>query len=352
VTHVGLAVKSQVRLPPGQQLAAAHKWPSVGERSAAPWSPPWIVEICGLARRPLILSLAGLAALPQTAADIDIHCVTRWSKLDQRFAGVLLADLLARAGPLPGARFVSLVARSERNHSTSLVLAEALALGTLIATQHAGQPLPEVHGGPVRAIVPGRYFYKSLKWLTRIELLADDRLGYWEAQAGYHNHGDPWNEERYLAPAITRQAAAAAIASRDFRGLDLRSIDASGRDLSGLQAQRALLRDADFRDATLTGADFGGANLSNARLARASLQGASFQGADVEGADFCGADLSGADFRGASLLGVTFVNPAERLAATMDGRTQFDVDRLEDMFPEQAEFVRTRIEPGQSTSRS
>jgi hypothetical protein len=212
-----------------------------------------------------------------------------------------------------------------------------------LALDCEGQPLAEEHGGPVRVVVPGRYFYKSLKWLAEIELLAEDRLGYWEATAGYHNHADPWREERYLAPTITRQAAAAAIAARDFRGLDLRSIDASGRDLAGLNASHALLRDADFRRASLAGADFHGANLSNARFQGANLQNASFRDADVEGADFCGADLRGADFRGASLLGVTFVNPAEGVVATIDRTTKFDDDRLEDLVPEQSAFVRTAV---------
>ncbi len=72
-----------------------------------------------------------------------------------------------------------------------------------------GQSLTSEHGGPLRMIVPGRYLYKSLKWLTRIELLEIDRLGYWEAEAGYHNHADPWREERYLAPELTKQQVAA-----------------------------------------------------------------------------------------------------------------------------------------------
>jgi hypothetical protein len=226
-------------------------------------------------------------------------------------------------------------------------LADAVSLGTLVATQHSGQPLPSEHGGPVRVIVPGRYFYKSLKWLTRIELLAEDRLGFWEAEAGYHNHADPWREQRYLATSITRQQAAELIRLRDFRGLDLRGIDASGRELAGLRAEDALLRDANFRRATLTGANFARANLSNAHLDGAVLAGASFQSADVEGADFCGADLRGADFRGASLFGATFVGPAGQLPAQIDATTLFDLDRLDDLLPEQCEFVRraTAIRP-------
>jgi hypothetical protein len=269
--------------------------------------------------------------------------VTRWSKLEQEFAGVELARLIEAAQPTGDAAFISFVARSARQHSTSLLLDQALELGTLIATHHAGKPLTSEHGGPLRVVVPGRYFYKSLKWLTKIELLAADRLGYWEAVAGYHNHADPWREERYLASSISRQQASELIARRDFRGLDLRGIDGSGRELERLAAAGALLRDADLRDTKLSRADFTGANLSNARLQRADLRKASFSGGDVEGADFCGADLRGADFRAASIFGATFVNPGEQLAAQIDATTQFDPDRLEDLFPEQAEFVRQAI---------
>jgi DMSO/TMAO reductase YedYZ molybdopterin-dependent catalytic subunit len=327
------------RIPPGQQLAAPGKWPIVGERTAAISAKPWTVEVCGLVGQPLSLAIGDLPQLPQTTAVVDVHCVTRWSQLDQEFRGVLLADLLQRAAPLPAARFVSFVARSSREHSTSLPLAEAIKLNALIATHHAGQPLAEGHGGPVRVVVPGRYFYKSLKWLIRIELLAEDRLGYWEKIAGYHNEADPWREQRYIAPDISRAKAAEVIDSRNFLALNLRGIDVRDRDLSNLRASGALLRDADFRGATLITANFRGANLSNARLQGADLRGASFQDADVEGADFCGADLRGADFRGASLLGVTFVGQSGQSAAKIDAATRFDPDRLDDLFPQQAEFV-------------
>ena len=331
------------RLPPGQQLAAPHKWPVVGERAPLESTEPWTVSIGGCVARPLTFSLADLQQLPQQTRSVDIHCVTRWSKLDQEFTGVELSRLLAAAGPLADAAFVSFVARSPRQHSTSLRLADAVSLGTLVATRHASQPLPIEHGGPVRVIVPGRYFYKSLKWLAKIELLTEDRLGFWEADAGYHNHADPWREERYLAATITRQQAAELIRLRDFRGLDLRGIDASGRELSGLGAEDALLRDANFRRATLTRANFARANLSNAHLNGANLTGASFLSADVEGADFCGADLCGADFRGAALFGATFHGTLDQLAAKIDATTQFDLDRLDDLLPEQSEFVRRAI---------
>ena len=170
--------------------------------------------IGGLVEVPRVLALTELAALSRVERIVDIHCVTRWSKPAVRFGGVLLADLLSHAPPKPAARFVSFVSRSERSHSTSLVLAHAISLETLIALSCEGQPLAAEHGGPVRVVVPGRYFYKSLKWLAGVELLAEDRLGYWEATAGYHNHADPWQEQRYIAPGLTKQQAAAADAYR------------------------------------------------------------------------------------------------------------------------------------------
>ena len=142
-----------VVLPPGQQLAAPGKWPFVGERSPAESAEPWSVEICGLVDRPLRLSLDDLARLTQVERAVDIHCVTRWSKLGMRFGGVTLQSLLDLAGCQPAARFVSFVARSPREHSTSLALEDALRLGTLVVLTADGQPLLErarragPHGG-------------------------------------------------------------------------------------------------------------------------------------------------------------------------------------------------------------
>jgi hypothetical protein len=278
-----------------------------------------------------------LLTLPPTQAEIDIHCVTRWSKLAVSFSGVLLAELLRRARPTRAARFVSFIAHSERQHSTSLPLDDALALGTLLATHCGGQPLTAEHGGPLRTVVPGRYFYKSLKWLRRIELLPEDRLGYWEAVAGYHNGADPWREERFIASSVTKQQAAQILATRDISAQELLGIDASGRDLTGLKAGRALLRNACFDRCRLAGADFRAANLSNATFRAADLTGALFQGADLEGTDFAGADLRGADLIGASLVAATFI-AADR-AAIIDSTTRIAPAQLAELCPEQQTFV-------------
>lgn len=309
--------------------------------------------MAGEVARPTTFSLAELAALPQVERAIDIHCVTRWSKLNVPFTGVLLQDLLALVSPLAAAKFVSFVARSSQGHSTSLRLADALQLGALVALQCDGQPLAIEHGGPVRVVVPGRYFYKSIKWLERIELLVDDRLGFWEAQSGYHNVADPWREERFVAAGIPRHELPKLLATLDWSGRDLLNLDVRGLDLVGLVARGSLLRNAHFESCQLTDADFAGANLSNAHFAGSNLQRASFRDADAEGSDFVGSDLRGADFRGASLLGATFVDSAAALptievASTLDYRgparldktTRFDDCALAELALPQAEFLR------------
>jgi DMSO/TMAO reductase YedYZ molybdopterin-dependent catalytic subunit len=334
-----------VTLPPHQQLAATGKWPVVGERVPRQSAEPWRVSVAGLVGRPQAWTLAELRALPIIERAVDVHCVTRWSKPGARFGGVLLTQLLDACQPLPGARFISFVARSDRNHSTSLPLAEALELETLVAMTYDGKPLEEIHGGPVRTVVPGRYFYKSLKWLETIELLAEDRLGYWEATAGYHNTADPWREQRFLAPTLDRAAVRDLLARRDFSGCDLRGIDARGRDLRGLNARAALLRDAHFERANLEEACFDGANLSLAHLEGARLRGATFRSqADLEGVNFRGADLRGVDFTGASLFGATFCpepGDAENWGpALLDAGTRLDPAAIDMLTPTQQAFVR------------
>jgi DMSO/TMAO reductase YedYZ molybdopterin-dependent catalytic subunit len=301
-------------LPPGQQLAAPGKWPLVGERVPAASGQPalqadgWLLRIGGLVEQPRIWSLSELSDYPVIERSIDVHCVTRWSMLGTAWRGVPLRELLAAAVPTAAARFLSFVSRSPRRHSTSLPLADIEALDPLVAWQWQGVPIPEPHGGPLRLIVPERYFYKSLKWLDTIELLAEDRLGYWEREAGYHNRADPWREERFVAAGVTRAEAARILRDRDLSDLNVLGLDGSGRELAGLRAERAILRAADFARSQLDGAAFRHANLSGASFRNARLAGADFSHADVEGVDFRGADLRGADFRGASLFGVWLVD--------------------------------------------
>ena len=303
---------SLVALPPHQQLVAPGKWPVVGERTPLALAGPWMVSCGGAMECERSWSLEELRGLSQVTRRIDLHCVTRWSRLGVEFSGVPLSTLLELCRPLPTARFVSFVAHSERGHTTSLPLSVVREADVLVAFEADGQPLSSEHGGPVRIVTPGRYFYKSLKWLARIELLTVDQLGYWEANAGYHNTADPWKEQRFLAADLDLQEVRRLLSTRDFSGRDLRGLVATGVDLRGLQATGAKLRDAHFEGADLRDSHFDGANLSGAHLERADLRGATFcvdengVAADLEGADFRGADWRGARFLGASLIGATF----------------------------------------------
>ncbi|MFM7072115.1 MAG: molybdopterin-dependent oxidoreductase [Planctomycetota bacterium] len=362
--------RSQRRLPPGQQLAAPGKWPLVGERVPDPVCAPWSLQILGLVTHPQVWTFRELTSFPTVERTIDVHCVTRWSMLDAVWRGVPLLTLLAETLPTAEARFLSFVSRSPRRHSTSLPLADIERLDPLIAWQWHGEPISEPHGGPLRLIVPDRYFYKSLKWLDTIELLAEDRLGYWEREAGYHNRADPWREERFVAAGVSRAEAGRILRDRDLAGLNVLGLDGSNRDLAGLRATGAVLRAADFSRSQLSGSDFRQANLSGASFRNAVLAGADFSAADVEGADFRGADLRGADFRGASLFGVWLVDesrdesPESRVAAAagetrgmaalggervanpvsaektqVDGSTRFDPGVWEQLSPAQAAFL-------------
>lgn len=294
------------RLPPGQQLVAPGKWPYVGEREPAFSDRPWSLSIEGAVKQPHRFSIPDLLALSQTKKRVDIHCVTRWSKFDAQFSGVLLTDLLAICGVMPDARFVSFEARSDRQHSSSLPLQDARDLEVLLATHFEGEPLAKEHGGPLRGVVPGRYFYKSVKWVERILLMPVDQLGYWESASGYHNVADPWREQRYISGSISKREAEVLMGSRDFRNRDLLSIDVSHRDLTGLRAERAIMRNANLENARLMESRFCEANLSNACFKDADLRNVSFLKADLEGVDFSGADLRSADLSGASLFGASF----------------------------------------------
>jgi DMSO/TMAO reductase YedYZ molybdopterin-dependent catalytic subunit len=331
------------RLPPNQQLIKTDRWPLVGERRPREDASPWTITICGLVTKSRTFSLDDLQSQPQIVKTMDIHCVTRWSRFDMTFSGVALSSVLPDDIIDPATNFVSFVGRSDRAHSSSLRLDELWRLGAMLATTANGKPLEPDHGGPVRLVVPGKYFYKSVKWLERIECLAEDRLGYWESDAGYHNGADPWLEQRYIAPGITKQLAAALIDSRDFSNRDLRSIDASGRSLEGLVAFGAVLRDANFCRATLIGANFSSANLSNGHFRHANLQNASFADADIEGAAFSQADLRGADLRVASMFGASFCEVSESGAVTdgavIDGTTKVDVEALEALTRQQRDYV-------------
>ena len=181
------------RLPPGQYLT--EKWPvlhagSIPRTDLASWD--FFVE--GEVERPLRLSWNELNALPRTSHTQDIHCVTRWSRFDATFTGIPWSALRELANPKQSAHFA--IAHAEQGF-TANVPATALELeGAMLATHADGAPLMPEHGWPLRLIVPGKYFWKSAKWLRGIELRASDQPGFWE-RYGYHNDADPFKEERY-----------------------------------------------------------------------------------------------------------------------------------------------------------
>ncbi len=181
------------RIPPGQVRTL--KWPVLhyGEVPAID-AATWRFEVTGLVEAPFRLSLAELRALPEQKTVCDIHCVTRWSRLDNRFTGVGVQELLRRARPTAEAAFVRV--RASQGFTTNLPLDDFDRPENLLAWAHDGEPLSAEHGGPVRLVVPHLYFWKSAKWVTGIELRRSDAPGFWE-QNGYHNHGDPWTQERH-----------------------------------------------------------------------------------------------------------------------------------------------------------
>lgn len=181
------------RLPPGQRQVG--DWP-VLDLGVQPdvSSDTWSLTIDGLVDNPVVWRWDDFLALPQTEGVSDIHCVTQWSRYDNRWTGVLATEILARVRPRADARH--LVFHGADGYTTNVALDVFAAPDVLLAHRWEGQPLTAQHGGPVRVVIPRYYFWKSAKWLTRIEVLAQDRPGFWEVR-GYHNVGDPWRQERY-----------------------------------------------------------------------------------------------------------------------------------------------------------
>jgi DMSO/TMAO reductase YedYZ molybdopterin-dependent catalytic subunit len=192
-TQIEKLPDGQDRLPPGQYLTA--KWPVLSyERAPQKLPANWKLKVKGLVEHPFELTWEELLALPRTTITSDIHCVTTWSRYDNTWEGVHIREILQRAKPLPEAKFV--MEHSWTDYTTNLPLADLDDDDAIIALKHDGQELAAEHGGPVRLVVPKLYFYKSAKWLDGFEFMEHDRPGFWERR-GYHNHADPWQEERY-----------------------------------------------------------------------------------------------------------------------------------------------------------
>ncbi len=179
------------RLPPGQYLEKGFPVLTAGPTPRVD-SGEWSFRIDGMVASPTSWSWSEFNALPQEEVPCDIHCVTKWSKLDTSFRGVSVDTLLEAVEPLDAFAMV----HSYGGYTTNLSIEDLSDGRAWVVTEHEGGPLPREHGGPARLLVPHLYFWKSAKWVTGIMVMDHDEPGFWEAN-GYHNRGDPWQEQRY-----------------------------------------------------------------------------------------------------------------------------------------------------------
>jgi len=183
------------RVPPGQTLTAPDRWPllhfgPVPKTDLATWD----FQVFGSVEDPLKLDYGELRGLPSTEVTADIHCVTGWSRLGDRFTGVAIREILDRVKPTPDAHYV--MAHCEYGYTTSVPLTVLDDDDVLLCYGWNGEDLSADHGFPLRLLVPKKYFWKSAKWLRGLEFMDRNRLGFWE-QRGYHDEADPWKEMRY-----------------------------------------------------------------------------------------------------------------------------------------------------------
>jgi DMSO/TMAO reductase YedYZ molybdopterin-dependent catalytic subunit len=184
---------SAERTPPGQTLTT--KWPVLHYAEV-----PRVTEerfrfkVSGLVERPVEWTWQEFTSLPCTSVTSDFHCVTTWSRLDNAWEGVTFKTVADAVGLQPAARHV--MVHSFDGYYTNVGLDWLRDDDVLFAWAHDGKPLEAIHGGPLRLVVPKLYAWKSAKWVSGLELLAQDRRGYWE-ERGYHNRGEPFAEERY-----------------------------------------------------------------------------------------------------------------------------------------------------------
>ena len=181
------------RLPPGQTWSKGFPVLDLGVH------PPfdekaWSFKVWGEVENPITLNWTQFQELPKTGTVSDFHCVTTWSKMDARWGGVLMLDLLKLVRPTPAANFI--IQHCAEEYTTNTSLLEASTPDAILAYELDGAPLPLEHGGPMRMVIPTLYAWKSGKFLRGLEFAAGDKPGFWETR-GYHNRADPWLEERH-----------------------------------------------------------------------------------------------------------------------------------------------------------
>ena len=184
---------SSHRIPPGQHEVKDFPVLSAGPTPRVRLD-QWSFSIEGLVQKKVQWSWDEFLKLPARPFAVDIHCVTKWTKLDTHWLGVSVDTLFEHVELDARARFVT--AFTIEGYTTNMPLEDILNGRAFVAYQYEDQPLEPAHGGPARLVVPSLYFWKSAKWVTGLRLIEGDRPGFWES-AGYHNHGDPFKEERY-----------------------------------------------------------------------------------------------------------------------------------------------------------
>jgi len=202
------------RVPPGQALTT--KWPVLTYGLTPRFDPKtWTFRCFGLVEEEVTWTWEELLKLPRTEVRCDIHCVTRWSRLDNRFEGVPIREIMKRVRLKPGAEYV--MVHADPDYTTNLPLVDLVAGDVLLALKHDGSELTPEHGGPLRLVVPKLYFWKSAKWLRAFEFLEVNPPGFWELN-GYHMYADPWKEERYSDQETRAMQLMRAEAARKLRG--------------------------------------------------------------------------------------------------------------------------------------
>jgi DMSO/TMAO reductase YedYZ molybdopterin-dependent catalytic subunit len=182
----------RTRLPPGQRVLEKLK-PMGGDEGDGDVK-TFSLTVHGAVKKPFTVDYAGLLKLPQVERIADVHCVTGWSLLGGLFKGVQVAKLAELAGLQDGVAHV--IFEAAHDYTANVPVKEALADNALITYRMNGKPFALTHGAPVRGLIPDLYFWKSAKWITGVRFVKKDEPGYWETR-GYHNHADPWKEERY-----------------------------------------------------------------------------------------------------------------------------------------------------------
>jgi DMSO/TMAO reductase YedYZ molybdopterin-dependent catalytic subunit len=202
------------RLPPGQVLT--EKWPvlTYGDTPRTDLA-TWTFRVFGLVAEEMSWTWNEFVKLSRVRVTSDIHCVTRWSRFDNRWEGVAVKEIFRHVAISPAA--VAVMAHSEGGYTTNIALPDLLQDDCLLAIEHDGKPLPPEHGGPCRLVVPKLYFWKSAKWVRSFELMDVNAPGFWE-ENGYHMRADPFREERFSDQETDAMQRMRAESARKRRG--------------------------------------------------------------------------------------------------------------------------------------